>query len=80
VHPERLKHPNAQRPKVPDKDHDAQIKKAWKAGWWAVKTKKGHVMCYPPNGAEPVLVPGTPGDVRSVRNYRSLFAKRGLKV
>lgn len=56
------------------------IKKAWKAKWWARQTGKGKVFCYPLDGGDPILVPNTPSDHRSIRNLRALFAQRGLKV
>lgn len=80
MHPKRLENPDAKRPKVKDKDHDAMIETAWKAGWWARQTGKGKVFCYPPDEGDPILVANTPSDVRSIRNHRSLFARRGLKV
>ncbi len=81
MHPKRKANPNAKRPRVSDKDHDGLIKKAWKAGWWARQTGKGKVMCYPPPGqGSGVLVPNTPSDPRSMRNLRSLFGRRKLKV
>jgi hypothetical protein len=81
MHPKRKANPNAQRPRVSDKDHDALIKRAWKAGWWARQTGKGKVMCYPPQTkASGVLVPTTPSDHRSIRNLRNQFERRGLKV
>lgn len=80
MHPEREANPNATRPKVKDKDHDAMIKKAWKAGWWARQTGKSKVMCYAPEDDGMVLVPNTPSDHYSVLHHRKLFARHGLKV
>jgi hypothetical protein len=81
MHPKRQKNPKARRPTVKDRQLDAMIKEAWKAGWWADKRPSGHVMCYhPTNLNEKVLVNNTAGDRHVVRNVRSLFRKAGLKL
>jgi hypothetical protein len=47
-----------------------------RAGWRMRPSKHGFLV-YPPQGS-PVTVPGTPGDVRSVRNTAAQLRRAGL--
>lgn len=80
MHPERLKHPDAKRPTVKDRDLDQMVAAAWAAGWWCRKTGKSHAFCYPPDGGRMVDVANTPSDRRTVPNTRSYFRRAGLKL
>lgn len=80
MHPKRLENPNAQRPKVRDRQLDNMVAKAWNAGWWCVPAGSGHVKCYPPGGERMVTVANTPSDHRTVPNTRSFFRRSGLNL
>jgi hypothetical protein len=80
MHPERLRNPQAKRPKVKDRELDAMIAAAWKAGWWCRRTGSGHVFCYPPDEGRMVDVANTPSDHRTVPNTRSYFRRSGLPL
>lgn len=80
MHPERLKNPHAKRPKVHDRELDAMVAEAWKAGWWCRPTKNNYAWCLPPDGGKPMKVVSTPSSRRTIPNTRSAFARRGLKV
>ncbi len=47
-------------------------------GWSTGRNKKGHSVLYPPDGP-PCVFSGTPGDVRSLRNFLALVKRYGLK-
>jgi hypothetical protein len=80
VHPKRKENPQARCPRVRSKDLSELIAAAWAAGWWCETKKKGHVMCYSPDGDKMVLVAGTPSDHHTVDNTRSTFRRAGLNV
>ena len=81
VHPKRREFPQAERPKVRDRELDAMVAAAWDAGWWCVRTKKNHVMCFPPDTTKDgVLVANTPSDFRVVHNTRSDLRRSGLSI
>ncbi len=47
-------------------------------GWRYDSSGKGHPVLYPPDTAQPPLrVPTTPGDKRSLNNWRSEIRRRG---
>lgn len=80
MHPKRRANPNAQRPKVKNRDLDGLIAAAWEAGWWAVPMGNNHVKCYSPTGGQVIPVPSTPSDHRTFRNKRAQFRRQGLDV
>jgi hypothetical protein len=80
MHPKRLDNPNAKRPKAKDKQLDAMVERAWKAGWWCRYAGSGHVVCYPPDEGRMVDVANTPSDHRTVPNTRSYFRRAGLDL
>jgi hypothetical protein len=80
LHPKREENPDAKRPSVNNKEMDALVKAAGKAGWWCVKSRKNYVKCYPPDESKMVSVPNTPSGSRTPANYRLLFRRKGLNV
>lgn len=80
MHPKRLANPSQQRPKCPDKDHDAYVRLAWEAGWWCERGKKNYIYCYPENDQRVVKVSSTPSENRSIRNTRAAFRRSGLDL
>lgn len=80
MHPNRTKRPDARRPKVRDREHDALVKAAWEAGWWCEQRKGGSVLCLAPDGVGKVTVHGTANDPRSFKNVRSDFRRAGLDI
>lgn len=80
MHKRRAKEPDAKRPRVRNREHDALVKAAWDAGWWCEQRKSGSVLCLAPDDVGKVMVHGTASGPRSLKNVRADFRRAGLDV
>lgn len=79
-HPERVKNPSAERPKLKNRDMDALVKAAWDADAWCVRGGNQHVKVYPVDGSRMIPIPSTPSDHRTVRNKKAALRRAGIPV
>lgn len=63
---------------VGDKDWKAYQRQLWDQGWYPLKKKKG-ILWLAPNGGQ-LLIHGTPGDGRALRNNRAEARRLGADV
>jgi hypothetical protein len=79
VHPKRVTNPRAQFVYVGDKRLKKLQKKAWDAGWWPERKKRG-IMWQAPDGAGHVMVHGSDSDHHALANVTSEFRNAGLEI
>jgi IS4 transposase len=79
VHPQRLANPDARSFAVGDKRYRQLQRRAWDAGWWPVRTKKG-VAWLAPDGVAQVVLHNTPSDRRAYDNVEARFRAAGLQT
>ena len=80
LHPDRIKNPQAARPRAKNKDNDAMVKAAWDAGWWCEMAKKGYIHCKSPDLVTMVVIESTPSDHHSTANTRGRLRRAGLNI
>ncbi len=80
MHPKRAADPHARRPKLPNKEMDELVARAWAQGWWCERAGNKHIKCYPPNDMRMVPIPSTPSGSRTRANKLSALKRSGLKA
>ena len=79
LHPKRIANPDQQFFHVGDKQMKKLQQKAWDAGWWPQKTKKG-ILWLAPDGVGQVLLHGSSSDHHAYANSLGAFRRAGLDV
>ena len=66
---------------MPKYSHDSEVQKLTEqvlAQGWTIRQGGKHWVLYPADRTQrPITVPGTPGDHRSAKNFRSMLRRAG---